>query len=77
MHAFRKCVEARDLDGMRDLLADSVQFTSPVAYAPYPGKAITAAILETVIEVFEDFRYVREIVDGDDSALVIEGGQVR
>lgn len=70
MHAFRKCVEARDLDGMRDLLADSVQFTSPVAYAPYPGKAITAAILETVIEVFEDFRYVREIVDGDDSALV-------
>lgn len=80
MHAFRSCVEARDLEGVRALLADDVTFTSPVAFAPYPGKAITAAILEAVIEVFEDFRYVREIVDGPDSVLVftavVDGRQV-
>ncbi|WP_278259762.1 hypothetical protein [Nocardioides convexus] len=45
---------------MRACLAEDVVFRSPVAHKPYPGKAITAAILGQVIEVFEDFRYVRE-----------------
>lgn len=72
MHAFREAVEARDLPAIEALLADDVVFTSPVAFAPYPGKAITFAILRTVIEVFEDFRYVREIDGGDDHALVFE-----
>jgi hypothetical protein len=74
MHPFRKAVEARDLAAMEALLADDVIFTSPVAFKPYAGKAITAAILATVIEVFEDFRYVREIGDdsSNDHALVFE-----
>ncbi len=74
MHPFRKAVEARDLAAMEALLADDVIFTSPVAFKPYAGKAITAAILATVIEVFEDFRYVREIGDDstNDHALVFE-----
>ena len=60
MHPFRKAVEARDLAAIDRLLADDVVFTSPVAFKPYEGKAITSAILATVIEVFEDFRYARE-----------------
>jgi hypothetical protein len=54
------------------MLADDVVFTSPVAFKPYPGKAITAAILRGVSRVFTDFRYVREIAgaDGRDHALV-------
>ena len=74
MRAFREAVENRDLEAMIALLADDVVFTSPVAFKPYPGKAITAAILSHVIEVFADFRYVREITDagGRDSALVFE-----
>ncbi len=74
MHAFRTAVEARDIDAMNALLADDVIFTSPVAFKPYAGKAITGAILATVLEVFEDFRYVREIGDetSRDHALVFE-----
>ncbi len=74
MHPFRKAVEARDLEAMTALLADDVIFTSPVAFKPYAGKAITAAILATVMEVFDDFRYVREIGDetSNDHALVFE-----
>ncbi|MGS2809113.1 nuclear transport factor 2 family protein [Nocardia sp. MW-W600-9] len=72
MHPFRAAVEARDTDAIEALLADDVVFTSPVAFQPYPGKAITAAILRAVIRVFEDFRYVREIGDGRDHALVFE-----
>lgn len=74
MHPFRQAVEARDAAAMEALLADDVVFTSPVAFKPYPGKPITAAILRAVMRVFEDFRYIREIGDADsrDHALVFE-----
>ncbi|MFC7259763.1 nuclear transport factor 2 family protein [Streptomyces lutosisoli] len=74
MHSFRKAVEAGDFAAIEDMLAEDVVFTSPVAFKPYPGKAITAAILRGVSRVFTDFRYVREIAgaDGRDHALVFE-----
>jgi hypothetical protein len=79
--SFRKAVEARDPDAMAATLAENVVFRSPVAFKPYPGKAITAAILRGVLRVFEDFRYVRELTGGDgrDHALVFEAriGDVR
>ncbi|MEV7815038.1 nuclear transport factor 2 family protein [Streptomyces flaveolus] len=72
MRAFREAVEAGDLDAVEALLAEDVVFTSPVVFKPYPGKAITAAVLRAVVHVFDDFRYVREIgdPDGPDHALV-------
>ena len=71
-HPFRKAVEERDSAAIEAMLAENVVFTSPVAFKPYPGKAITAAILRGVLRVFEDFRYVREIAgaDGRDHALI-------
>ena len=73
-HPFRKAVEEHDEAGIAALLADDVVFTSPVAFKPYVGKPITAAILRGVLRVFEDFRYVREIHDsnGRDHAFVFE-----
>ncbi|KQX14920.1 hypothetical protein ASC82_06580 [Streptomyces sp. Root431] len=72
MHPFRKAVEDRDPDALEALLAENVVFTSPVAFAPYAGRAMTAAILRGVLRVFEDFTYVREIAnpEGRDHALV-------
>jgi ketosteroid isomerase-like protein len=72
MNSFRKAVEAGDAAAIEALLAENVVFTSPVAFKPYPGKAITAAILRGVMRVFEDFAYVREIAnpDGRDHAFV-------
>lgn len=72
MTSFRTAVENRDMAGVEALLAEDVVFRSPVAHKPYPGKAITAAILRAVIEVFEDFHYVREIDGGENHALVFE-----
>jgi hypothetical protein len=74
MHPFRAAVEARDEAAMEALLAEDVVFISPVAFKPYQGKAITAAILRGVVRVFEDFEYIREIADagGRDHALVFE-----
>jgi ketosteroid isomerase-like protein len=72
MHPFRKAVENGDLDAVAVLLADDVVFTSPVAFKPYPGKAITPATLRAVTQAFENFTYVREIAnpDGRDHAFV-------
>ena len=66
MRAFREAVEKTDLDAAVALLAPDVVFTSPVVFKPYAGKAITAAIHRAVSEVFQDFRYVREINDVND-----------
>ena len=74
LHPFRKAVEEHDEAAIQAMLADDVVFTSPVAFKPYVGKPITAAILRGVLRVFEDFRYVREIHDtnGSDHAFVFE-----
>jgi hypothetical protein len=76
MKAFRVGIESAlaggGFDAVEATLAEDVVFTSPVAFKPYAGKAITAAILRGVGRVFEDFRYVREIEDGPHSALVFE-----
>ena len=70
MPGFREAVETKDAVAMEALLADNVTFTSPVAFKPYEGKAITAAILRGVLRVFSDFTYVREIENGRDHVLV-------
>ncbi|MGJ0119399.1 nuclear transport factor 2 family protein [Williamsia sp. MIQD14] len=72
MQAFRDAVEAVDHEAIERLLADDVVFRSPVAFAPYSGRAMTAGILRAVFRVFEDFRYVRQIDDGADHVLVFE-----
>ena len=63
MKDFRAAVEAGDFAALGELLAEDVVFRSPVAFKPYEGRPIVAAILRGVGRVFEDFRYVRELAD--------------
>ena len=72
MQSFRAAVEAGDIDAAVSLLSDQVVFRSPVVFAPYHGRDAVGVILRAVVEVFEDFRYVREIgtPDGVDHVLV-------
>jgi ketosteroid isomerase-like protein len=74
MHPFRAAVEARDIDAAVALTSQDVVFLSPVVFKPYVGREALAVILHAVVQVFEDFRYVREIgADGAaDHALVFE-----
>jgi len=67
---FAEAGAAKDLDAVEDMLADDVVFISPVAHKPYPGKGITISILRAVVEVFEDFTYIREIHDDREHAYV-------
>jgi SnoaL-like domain len=72
MHPFRRAIEAHDLDAAVALLADDVEFRSPVVFKPYQGRDVVGMILRAVSEVFEDFSYAREIGadDARDHALV-------
>ncbi len=77
VHPFRGAIEAGDLDAAVALLREDVVFHSPVVYKPYHGREAMRRILEAVMAVFEDFRYVREIgadisAGARDHALVFE-----
>ncbi|MFG2085954.1 MULTISPECIES: nuclear transport factor 2 family protein [unclassified Spirillospora] len=72
MHPFRAAIEKGDVDALPALLAEDVTFLSPVAFAPYEGRAMVSAILRAVTRVFADFRYVNEIGDGRDHALIFK-----
>ncbi|GAA2611549.1 nuclear transport factor 2 family protein [Actinomadura fulvescens] len=65
MHPFRAAVESRDVEGFPLLLAEDVEFLSPVAFKPYVGREMVAAILRGVMRVFEDLHYVNELHDAD------------
>lgn len=68
-HEFVETGNAGILD---EILAEEVKFHSPFVWKPKDGKAITTRILLTVMTVFEDFRYVREITDEKNLALEFE-----
>ena len=74
VHAFRSAIEAGDLDAAVALMREDVVFHSPVVFKPYHGREAMRRLLEAVMAVFEDFRYVREIGadDARDHALVFE-----
>jgi limonene-1,2-epoxide hydrolase len=74
VHPFRGALEAQDLDAAVALLREDVVFRSPVVFTPYEGREALRQILAAVMDVFQDFRYVREIgADGArDHALVFE-----
>ena len=69
---FRAAVEAKDLDAMRATLHPDVVFRSPVVYKPYEGRDAVMFLLQAVIQVFEDFRYLDELHAEGSHALIFE-----
>ncbi|MGC1329417.1 nuclear transport factor 2 family protein, partial [Pseudomonas sp.] len=61
-----------DLGALPELLSADVVFRSPMAHTPYPGAPVVAMILNTVLQVFEDFHYHRELATADGLNVVLE-----
>jgi len=68
----RDALERGDVEELRELLAEDVEFRSPAVYNPYHGRDTVVALLGVVAQVFEDFRYVRELRDGRHTVLWFE-----
>jgi len=61
----REAVERMDIEAVSSLLAEDVEFHSPVTFHPYVGREDVTRLLEIVSQTFENFRYTDELsVDG-------------
>jgi hypothetical protein len=63
--AFRKAVEALNLDDMMAPFAEDAVLHSPITHKPFEGRAAIRQILGILLEVFQDFRYTDELDAGD------------
>ncbi len=63
-----------DPAGLDALIAEDAVFHSPVVHRPQVGKALTTLYLGAAFQVLgnDSFRYVREVVDGDNAVLEFE-----
>lgn len=61
-------------DALAEMVAADAVFHSPVVHTPQAGKAKVVAYLSAAAQVLggEGFRYVRELVDGDEVLLEFE-----
>ena len=74
MRAFQEAVERGEFETIGNLLAEDIVFRSPVAFKPYHGRAMVAAILRGVNRAFTEFRY-SDVIGAPDArtqALVFE-----
>lgn len=72
MQAFKTAVENLDLAAASDLLADDVEFHSPVAFKPFVGREAVTEVLRNVMETFEDFVYTDELEEDGFSTLFFD-----
>lgn len=72
LQRWHQFVSARDLSCLSELLHEQAVFRSPMAHKPYPGASVVNLILNTVLKVFEDFTYHRELASADGLNVVLE-----
>ena len=71
---WHQVVETKNPELLEELLADDVNFHSPVVHTPQKGKKITQIYLLAALQVFlsGDFKYVREVENDQHSFLEFE-----
>ncbi len=67
--AWHRFVAEKDIVYLDNLLDDNVSFRPPTYWKTRIGKPITMLILSSVMEIFEDFEYRRQWIDGENWAL--------
>ncbi|MHC8407841.1 nuclear transport factor 2 family protein [Pseudomonas sp. TMB3-21] len=72
LNQWHEMIRKGDLQALPSLLDPQAVFRSPMAHTPYPGAPVVSMILNTVFNVFEDFRYHRELSTADGLNVVLE-----
>lgn len=67
--AWHRFIAEKDIVYLDNLLDDNVSFRPPTYWKTRIGKPITMLILSSVMEIFEDFEYRRQWIDGENWAL--------
>ena len=50
---------------MTACMAPDIRFYSPVAFKPFSGRESVRGLFDALFQVFEDFRYVDELTQGE------------
>ena len=69
--AWHRAIAARDASALPPMRADAV-FRSPMAHKPYHSAQAVQLVLSTVVNVFENFAYHRELASADGLNVVLE-----
>ena len=69
---WHEMIRTGNLKALPELLDANAVFRSPMAHSPYPGAPVVTMILNTVFNVFEDFKYHRELATADGLNVVLE-----
>ena len=72
LQRWHQMIGTQNLGRLTELLHPHAVFRSPMAYKPYESAAAVNLILNTVVKVFEDFAYHRELVSADGFNIVLE-----
>ena len=70
--SWHRMIASRDLTALPDILHPDAVFRSPMAYPPYQSATAVALVLNTVLGVFENFAYQRELASADGLSVVLE-----
>ena len=65
-------VTAGNVGELGDILHRKATFRSPMAHTPYPSAQAVQLILGTVVQVFENFTYHRQMASADGLSVVLE-----
>lgn len=65
-------IESKDFASLADIIHPNATFRSPMAFKPYQSSQAVVLLLSTVITVFEDFAYHRQLATGDGLSVVLE-----
>ncbi len=71
--AWHAAVDARDMEGIRALMAPDCVLLSPVVWSPKADQEEILFLLKSVIETVEGFHYRAELVDGPELTLEFVG----
>jgi hypothetical protein len=65
-------VASKDLADLAAIIHPDATFRSPMAFKPYQSAQAVVLLLSTVITVFEDFTYHRQLASEDGLSVVLE-----
>ena len=69
LEKWHKIVFGKDMETLKALISDKITFYSPVVFKPKNTKDEALFVLSNVIEVFQNFKYHREFIQGNNWAL--------
>jgi hypothetical protein len=73
LERWHEIVAARDVEALRDVLAEDVVLGAPPYWNELEGRDMVAHLLGLIVHTIEDFTYHREWLSGSELALEFKG----